>query len=149
MPPLLSLSFRPCRDDGSARVHSGQASALPMIKITAPLLALLAAAPAAAAMTTGTFVAKANALRANPLTALVSPDYAVLRDEARAATAQLKAEAATRQAAGKPPIACVPDGQRIGITDMLDGLAALPPAQQKRPLKDGYAAVLARRFPCR
>ena len=121
-----------------------------MTKIAAPLLALLvAAAPASAAMTVGTFVAKANAMRANPLTALISPDYTTLRDEARAATAQLKADNAARKAAGKAPIACVPDGQKIQITEMLDGLAALPAAQQKRPLKDGYAAVLARRFPCR
>ena len=109
----------------------------------------LIAAPAGAAMTTGTFVAKANALRANPLTAITSPDFALLRDEARTATAQLRAERDARRAAGKPPIACVPEGQSIGITDMLDGLAALPPALQKRPLKDGYAAVLAKRFPCR
>ncbi|WP_254602719.1 hypothetical protein [Sphingomonas bacterium] len=109
---------------------------------------LLIAAPASAATTVGNFVTRANALRANPLTALTSPDFTVLRDEARAASAQLKAERDARRAAGKPPIACVPDGQSIGITDMLDGLAALPPAQQRLPLKDGYAAVLAKRFPC-
>ena len=114
---------------------------------TAALVAI--AAPASAAMTVGTFVAKANALRANPLTAVVSPDFATLRSEAQAATAQLKADREARRAAGKPPIACVPAGESIGITDMLDGLAALPAADQRLPLKDGYAKVIARRFPCR
>lgn len=106
------------------------------------------AAPASAAMTVGTFVTKANALRANPITALTSPDFSLLRTEAQAATAQLKAERAARKAAGKPPIACVPEGQSIGITEMVDGLAALPPKDKQLPLKDGYARVIAKRFPC-
>ncbi|WP_375390775.1 hypothetical protein [uncultured Sphingomonas sp.] len=107
------------------------------------------AAPVGATMTVGTFVAKASALRANPLAAFTSPDFPLLRTEAQTATAQLKADRDARRAAGKPPIACVPEGQSIGITDMIDGLAALPPAAQKLPLKDGYARVIAQRFPCR
>jgi hypothetical protein len=60
-----------------------------------------------------------------------------------------KAERAARAAAGKPPIACVPEGQSVGIMDMLDGLNELPASYQKRPLKDGYARVLANLYPCR
>lgn len=111
-------------------------------------MAAMTAAPAGAAMTVGTFVAKANALRANPLTAFTSPDFSLLRTEAQAATAQLKAEREARKAAGKPPIACVPQGQSIGITEMVDGLAALPARDQALPLKEGYAKVIARHFPC-
>lgn len=120
-----------------------------MRRLLPALVALSLAAPASAAMTVGTFVTKANALRANPLTAIASPDFSTLRAEAKAATAQLKAEGAARKAAGRPPIACVPDGESIGIMEMLDGLAALPAADQRLPLKDGYAKVIARRFPCR
>lgn len=112
------------------------------------LAALAFAAPASAKITVGSFVTKASALRANPLTAFTSPDFQVLRTEAQTATAELKADRVARRAAGKPPIACVPDGQSIGITDMLDGLAALPAADQRLPLKDGYAKVIAKRFPC-
>ncbi|HEX8555791.1 MAG TPA: hypothetical protein VF695_13880 [Sphingomonas sp.] len=110
--------------------------------------AILAAAPASAAMTVGTFVTRANALKAQGPMALVSPDFTVLRAEAQAATAQLKAEREARRAKGLKPIACVPQGQSIGILDMLEGLAALPAADQKLPLKDGYARVIAKRFPC-
>lgn len=117
--------------------------------LTALVLAAAVAAPAAATMTTGTFLAKAAALRANPLMALTSPDYPVLKGEAAAATRQLRAEGSARQAAGKKPIACVPEGQSIGIMEMLDGLDALSPAEKRMPLKDGYAHVLAKRFPCR
>lgn len=113
------------------------------------LVVLATAAPVSAKMTVGTFVTRANALRANPLTAFTSPDFAVLKTEAQTASAQLRADRDARKAAGKPPIACVPEGQSIGITDMLDGLAALPAADQRLPLKDGYARVLAKRYPCR
>jgi len=107
------------------------------------------AMPASAAMTVQTFLARANALRDQGPMALMSPDFPVLKAEAKAATTQLKAERAARAAAGKPPIACVPEGESVGIMDMLDGLAALSAVDQKRPLKDGYARVIAKRYPCR
>lgn len=100
-------------------------------------------------MTVNTFVARANALRDQGLAAMLSPDFQVLREEARQTRAQLKAENAARIAARKAPIACVPEGQSIGIEEMLDELAALPAADKRRPLKHGYAKVLAKRFPCR
>lgn len=107
------------------------------------------AMPASAAMTVGTFLARASALRDQGPMALMSPDLPVLKAEAKAATNQLKADRAARVAAGKPPIACVPEGESIGIMDMLDGLSELPAVDQKRPLKDGYAKVIAKRYPCR
>ena len=106
------------------------------------------AATVSAAMSVGTFLTKAAPLRANPFTAFTNPDYQVLKAEADAATRQLRAEGAARQAAGKPPIACMPEGEKIGILDMLAGLDALSPADKRLPLKQGYAKVLAKRFPC-
>ena len=116
--------------------------------VVATVLMVGVAMPANAAMTVGTFLARANALRDQGPMALMSPDFPVLKAEAKAATAELKADRAARAAAGKKPVACVPEGESVGIMDMLDGLAALPAADQKRPLKDGYARVLAKRFPC-
>ena len=117
--------------------------------VVAALLMVGAAMPVSAAMTVGTFLARANALRDQGPMALMSPDLPVLKAEAKAATNQLKAERAARAAAGKPPIACVPEGESVGIMDMLDGLNELPASYQKRPLKDGYARVLANLYPCR
>lgn len=111
-----------------------------------PMLAF--ATPVSAAMTVGTFVQRANSLRDLGFAAMLAPDFQVLKEEARAARQQLKAENAARQRAGKKPIACVPEGETIGIEEMVDGLASLPAADQRRPLKDGYAKVIARRFPC-
>lgn len=110
--------------------------------------ALLAAAPAAAAMTTGTFVQRANALRSLGFGALLAPDFQVLKEEARQARAALKAESAARVRAGKKPIACIPEGETIGIEEMVDALGRLPAAVQRQPLKVGYARVLSQRFPC-
>ena len=115
----------------------------------AGVMGLALAAPVSARMSVGAFVAKANALRDNPLTALASPDFPVLKAEAQSAAAQLRADRDQRRAQGKPPIACIPEGQQPGIYDMLDGLNALSPAEKRLPLKDGYARVLARRYPCR
>lgn len=112
------------------------------------LLSLGIAAPASAAMTVATFLTRAAPLRANPFTALTNPDYRVLKAEADAATRQLRAEGAARVAAGKRPIACMPDGEKIGILQMLGGLDALSPAEKRLPLKDGYAKVLAKTYPC-
>ena len=117
--------------------------------VVAALLIAGVALPAHAAMTVGTFLSRANALREQGPMAFMSPELPALKAEAKAATNQLKAERAARAAAGKPPIACVPDGESVGIMDMLDGLNELPASYQKRPLKDGYARVLANLYPCR
>ena len=117
--------------------------------VIAVLLAGGMAMPVSAVMTVGTFLARANALRDQGPMALMSPEFPALKAEAKAATTQLKAERAARAAAGKPPIACVPEGESVGIMDMLDGLSELPASYQKRPLKDGYARVLANLYPCR
>jgi len=121
--------------------------------LLAPLVAftltLVAVTPAQAAISVGNFVSRAQALRQMGIGAMLDPDFQLLRGEAQTATNALKADRAARAAAGKPPIACVPEGESIGITDMIDGLARLPAAAQRLPLKDGYARVLAQRFPCK
>lgn len=115
--------------------------------IAGAALALLTG-PAGAAMTVQTFLTRADALKAQGPMALMSPDFPVLKGEAQTATAALKADRDARKATGKPPIACPPEGQSIGIMQMLDGLAALSPAEKRLPLKDGYAKVLAKTYPC-
>lgn len=116
--------------------------------LVALVISIGLAAPVSAAMTVGTFLAKAAPLRANPFTAFTNPDYQRLKAEADAATRQLRAEGEARKAAGKPPIACMPEGETIGILQMLGGLDALSPAEKALPLKDGYAKVLAKTYPC-
>jgi hypothetical protein len=63
---------------------------LPKAVIAAMLVGGMAM-PASAAMTVGTFLARANALRDQGPMALMSPDFPALKAEAKAATTQLKA----------------------------------------------------------
>ena len=123
-----------------------------LFRFVAPmaLAAIAITSPAEAqSISVGQFLTRAAPLRANPLMALVSPDYAPLKADADAAVRQLRADDAARRAAGRSPIACKPDSETFGIMDMLTGLDALPAADKRLSLKDGYARVLAKRFPCR
>ena len=77
---------------------------------------MLGSAPAVAALTTGAFVARANTLRSQGFAALLSPDFQVLKEEARVARQQLKAESDARVKAGKRPIADWTHGAWVRIT---------------------------------
>jgi hypothetical protein len=103
---------------------------------------------AAQAMTVDQFLAKANALKAQGMMALLSPDIGVLKAEMADAVQALKAEKAARKAAGQPPRVCAPEGTRLSQNEMLGSLAALPPAQRAGSLKDGVSQVMRNRFPC-
>lgn len=119
-----------------------------IVIVAAAAAAILPVSAASAAISVGTFLTRADALKAQGIGAMLSPEFGALRDEAKAATRQLRAEDEARRAAGKQPIACVPEGSSVGIMEMLDGLHALSPAEKKQPLKNGYARVLAKRYPC-
>jgi hypothetical protein len=111
--------------------------------------AAMIAPVAAQAMTVDQFLARANALKAKGMMALLSPDIGVLKAEMADAIKALQAEKAARKAAGKPPRACAPEGTKLTQDEMLGGLAALPPAQRAGSLKDGVSQVMMNRFPCR
>jgi hypothetical protein len=113
------------------------------------LAAVATMAPAAAqAMSVDQFLARAKALKAKGMMALLSPDIGVLKAEMADAVKALQAEKAARKAAGKPPRVCAPEAARLTQDEMLGGLAALPPAQRAGSLKDGVSQVMMRRFPC-
>jgi hypothetical protein len=82
--------------------------------VVVALLMVGVAIPASAAMTVGTFLARANALRDQGPMALMSPDLPALKAEAKAATNQLKAEGAARAAAGKRRLPAFPRANRSG-----------------------------------
>lgn len=103
---------------------------------------------AAQAMSVDQFLAKANALKAQGMMALLSPDVGVLKAEMADAVQALKAEKAARKAAGQPPRVCAPEGTKLTQNEMLGSLAALPAAQRAGSLKDGVSQVMRNRFPC-
>jgi hypothetical protein len=106
--------------------------------------------PAAAqAMTVDQFLAKADALKARGMMAMLSPDVGVLKSEMAEALQAWQARKAARKAAGKPPLACAPEGTTMSRDEMLGALAALPPAQRAGSVRDGVARMFMAGYPCR
>ncbi|MEG3144936.1 hypothetical protein U1839_09740 [Sphingomonas sp. RT2P30] len=104
---------------------------------------------AAQAMTVDQFLAKASALKAKGMMAMLSSDIGVLKAEIADATTAWKADKAARKAAGQPPLACAPEGTKMTSDELLKWFAALPPAQRAASVKDGFARVIIAHYPCR
>ncbi|WP_375427348.1 hypothetical protein [uncultured Sphingomonas sp.] len=100
-------------------------------------------------MTVGEFIAKANGLRSKGPMSVFSGELGLLRREMTGVAQQLKAEGDQRRAAGLPPRACPPKGVKIGSTELMSAMNAIPPAERGISLKDGFVRAMAMRFPCR
>lgn len=106
------------------------------------------AVPAGAAMTLAEFLPKANALQAKGMAAIFSRDLRPVMNEMKAVSAEMRAEAERRRAAGLPKRACPPEGTKIGSDELLKMLNAIPLAQRGLSVKDGIIRAMAQRFPC-
>lgn len=114
--------------------------------------ALLAMPFAANAMTVAEFLAKADALKAKGMMAMMSSDISVLRSEMQAATTAYRTDVDAARAKGVTTLGCPPPkGQANISSDMvIADFAALPkPAQQRTTVKAGLYAFMTKRFPCR
>lgn len=107
------------------------------------------AAPVNARMTLAEFLPRANALQAKGMGAIFSRDLRPVMNEMKAVSAEMRAEAEQRRAAGLPKRACPPAGTKIGSDELLKMLNAIPPAQRGISVKEGMIRVMAQRFPCR
>lgn len=116
-----------------------------LLAVTAILLPV-----AAQAMTVQEFLNKADALKAQGVLALASPDIALLRDEVKAAGAAYRADLAREAAAGKKPSSCPPPVGKTGITsdEIIKEFRALPPAQRKLSVKQAWVGLMTKRYPC-
>ncbi len=125
--------------------RTGWAIALAILVATS---APAAQAPVVGTMTVRTFLAKVARLKALGPSAVTSPDLAQVKDEVRAAGVALKQDSDAREKAGKPPLSCPPKGTKMTSGEFLGALEALPSAARDVPLRQGFAFVLARRYPC-
>jgi hypothetical protein len=123
------------------------ASALVIATLVSLAPAYAATAPVGS-MTVRTFLAKVTKLKSLGPLALASGDLREVKDEARAAGMALKQDADARKAAGKPPLACPPKDTKMGGGEFLTALQSIPEAGRDIPLKQGFALVLAKRYPC-
>ena len=110
------------------------------------------ASPALAApgdMNVATFLAKADALRANGAMALFSQDMSLLKKEGMAAGAAYKARLGQERAAGRPS-SCPPSGARPSSDQLLMFLRSYPENQRTRTtMSTAIADYYIRNYPCR
>lgn len=110
--------------------------------------ALGLAAPAAAAISVDTFLAKIAGLKAKGPLALFSGDIGLLKRESQAAIAGMDADKKARLAAGVPPLHCAPPKSKMTASEMIAGLQSIPPHERRISLKDGFTRVIVRKYPC-
>jgi hypothetical protein len=113
---------------------------------------LLAMPLAAEAMTVAEFLAKADALKAKGMMAMMSPDISVLRSEMQAATTAYRTDVDAARAKGVTTFGCPPPKGKANITSdmVIADFAAMPKAAQPRTtVKAGLYAFMTKRFPCR
>ena len=114
--------------------------------------ALLALPVAASSMTVAEFLARAEALKAKGMMAMMSSDLPVIRGEMQAATSTYRADVDAARAKGRTDLGCPPPkGQaKISSDTIMADLAAIPKAvQAKMTVKAGLYAAMAKRYPCR
>jgi hypothetical protein len=134
------------------RVAGQENKRLPLMTMALTASLLILASPALAAagdMSIGTFLAKADALKAKGPMALLSSDIGVLKAEGQAAGAAYKAQLDAERKAGRPS-SCPPQGTRINSDELLAQMQKYPAAARSRiTVKSAFADLFKAKFPCK
>jgi hypothetical protein len=116
------------------------------------LPALLGASSAALAqeMNAETFFQRASALQSKGPFALFSKDASVLMAEGKAAGRKAREQREATIAAGEKPRFCPPPGKvRIGSSEFVKRLGAIPAAQRRTiDMTEATTRILAAKYPC-
>ena len=112
-------------------------------------LATGSATAAAGDMSVATFLAKADALKAKGMLAMLSPDIKLLQVEGQAAGAAYHAQLDAERKAGHPS-SCPPKSVKIGGDDLMAQMRAYPAGvRPKVTVKAAMADMFGAKFPCR
>jgi hypothetical protein len=104
------------------------------------------------AMTVAEFLARADALKAKGMMAMMSSDLPVVKGEMQAATTAYRTDVDAARAKGRTDLGCPPPkGQAKISSDMIMAdLAAIPKAAQARTtVKTALYDAMRKRYPCR
>jgi hypothetical protein len=122
------------------------------VKIACLLAATLCASATpvfAQNMPVSTFLEKADALKAQGMMAMLSPDIGVLKKEIQAAGLAARAERQAREAAGQPRLACPPDKLSMNSDELIESFRAIPAAKRPRvTVKQAMTELVRKRYPC-
>ncbi|WEJ98630.1 MAG: hypothetical protein P0Y59_16995 [Candidatus Sphingomonas phytovorans] len=113
-------------------------------------LALVVLPGAAQAMTVDEFLAKAAALKARGMGAMMSPDIGLLRGEVKAAGDSYRAEIDSAAATGAKPRGCPPPkGQaKIDSNTLISSFQTIPAAKRGMSVKTAFYSFMDKRYPC-
>lgn len=103
-------------------------------------------------MTVAEFLARAEALKAKGMMAMMSSDLPVIRGEMQAATTAYRTDVDAARAKGRTDLGCPPPkGQaKISSDTFMADLAAIPKALQAQvTVKAALYDVMRKRYPCR
>ncbi|OYY66148.1 hypothetical protein [Sphingomonas sp. 28-62-11] len=108
------------------------------------------ATPASAELTGDSFLSEARALVERGPGAEVSPEADKLRNHMATAGGALRGRLNADAAAGKKPLACLPPPGQVALNlgQIMEGVAALTPAQRAGPFNEAFALALASLYPC-
>ncbi|OYW23500.1 MULTISPECIES: hypothetical protein [unclassified Sphingomonas] len=124
-----------------------------MRKMIIGLAAICAIMPVAAhAMSVAEFLAKTDALKAQGVLAMASPDIGLLRSDIAKASDAYRAGLAAEVAAGRKPSSCPPPKGTAKVTsdDIIAAFRAIPAGQRTgMSTKVAFAAFMTKRYPCK
>jgi len=116
----------------------------------AAALTLLVLPGAAQAMTVAEFLAKAAALKAKGVAAMMSPDIGLLRTEVTSAAEAYRAEVEADKAAGRKARSCPPPkGQaRIDSNTLIGSFQTIPEGKRGMSVRAAFYSFMDKRYPC-
>ncbi len=115
------------------------------------LAAALIAVPAHAEMSIATFLAKADALKAKGILAMMSSDIGLLKGEIQTAGKAYRAQIIADKAAGRTAHSCPPAKGKVamGSDELIGHFRTVP--QQQRPatsVKTAFYGLMKKKYPC-
>jgi hypothetical protein len=112
----------------------------------------LATAPTAALqaqnMPVSTFLAKADALKKKGPLALLSSDIGLLKSEVQNSGKALRAEQVAARKAGRKLSYCLPEKAAFNSNELLAHFQSIPPAQRSMRVRDAFAGLVRKKYPC-
>ena len=114
-----------------------------------PVVLLAVATPASAAMSVNDFLTRASALEKKGVTALFTQDYKLLRGEVKGAGEALRASEKAARAAGRKPVACLPENKvPVKSDELLAYFRAIPPARRGITVASAFTEMMSKKYPC-
>lgn len=127
---------------------SASAKLLAMSRRIVFILALLVSAAPASAMSVDEFLTRAATLEKKGVAALFSSDYKLLRNEVKSAGEALRASEKTARAAGRKPVACLPDRVPVKSDELLAYFRAIPQGRRNITVAAAFTEMMSRKYPC-